>query len=32
MASLAVVLLAEHGRLFRPQHAAAAVLEHGAVQ
>jgi DHA1 family bicyclomycin/chloramphenicol resistance-like MFS transporter len=32
LASLAFVLLAEHWRLFRPQHAAAAVLEHGAVQ
>jgi DHA1 family bicyclomycin/chloramphenicol resistance-like MFS transporter len=31
LASLAFVLLAEHGRLFRPQHAAAAVLEHGAI-
>jgi DHA1 family bicyclomycin/chloramphenicol resistance-like MFS transporter len=31
LASLAFVVLAERGRLFRPQHAAAAVLEHGAI-
>jgi DHA1 family bicyclomycin/chloramphenicol resistance-like MFS transporter len=31
LASLAFVLLAEHWRLFRPQHASTAVLEHGAV-
>jgi DHA1 family bicyclomycin/chloramphenicol resistance-like MFS transporter len=31
LASLAFVLLAEHWRLFRPQHAGVAVLEHGAV-